>query len=314
MIKKKGIVVHPDEITPTWERIILNSDINVLGIHPVGGDGSHEKVKALSENGFGAEQDLIIKNLVKNGISVEYELHTMSLLLPRQLFATHPEYFRANEKGYRTPDYNCCPSNGDALDIISDSAERLARKLPYSSNIYNFWLDDVFDAPCKCAQCSAFTSSDQALLIYNAILKGLKKVNENAGQSYLAYCGASAPPTRVEPDDGIFLEYAPFKRDFNKPLISNENRFSSAQAQDAIAFFGKKNSKALDYWLDNSLYSGWKKPPKAFTLNTETVKKDLEFYESLGFERVTTFACYLGYDYEALYGVPALEGYINTIK
>ena len=311
MITKKGVVIHPEEITKTWEKAILGSDINILGIHPVGGEHSHEKVKALADNGFPNEKDLIIKNLVSKGVSIEYELHAMSLLLPRELFASQPRYFRMNEKGERTPDYNCCASNKDALEIISDSASDLALKLPYSSDIYNFWLDDVFDASCKCGECSRLTSSDQALVIYNAVLRGLKRVNKNAKQSYLAYCGASDPPANIEPEEGIFLEYAPFKRDFFKPLISGDNALSVACARNAIAFFGVRGAKALDYWLDNSLYSGWKKPPLEFHINADIVMRDIEFYESLGFESVTSFACYLGEDYERLFGAPVLDGYIK---
>jgi hypothetical protein len=308
---KKGIVIHPEEISPSWEQSITGTDISVLGIHPVGGQGSHQRVLSLAEDGYPPEQDKILTNLIKKGIDIEYELHAMSLLLPRELFYTHSEYFRVNEKGERTPDYNLCPSNKDALDIVSDSAEWLAKNLKYSSDTYNFWLDDVFDASCSCNDCKHLTPSDQAMLIYNAVLRGLKRVNPNAKQAFLAYCATSAPPVIVEPEEGIFLEFAPFKRQFNLPMIDSENSVPAGQALDAINFFGHKNSKVLEYWLDNSMFSCWQKPPKKFFLNREVLEKDMEFYQKAGYGYITTFACYLGDDYIDLHGFPDLSGYIN---
>ena len=85
-----------------------------------------------------------------------------------------------------------------------------------------------------------------------------------------------------------------------------------AMAKELLAFFGKKDAKALDYWLDNSLYSKWEKPPRKLYARADVVAEDLAFYEELGFERITTFACFLGEDYEALYGAPDLGGYTMT--
>ncbi len=311
MVKQIGVVVHPEEITRSWEKVILNSDINLLGIHPVGGIGSHERVRKLAEKGFPPEEKAILENLISHGVKIEYELHAMSLLLPRDYFTLHPQYFRMNEKGERTPDFNCCASNKDALDIIADSAEKLAKTLPYPSGRYNYWLDDVGDAPCRCDECSKLSSSDQALKIYNAVLKGLKRADSNAKQSYLAYRGSSGIPVHVEPEEGILLEFAPFKRNFHIPLTHPDNAVSAKSASECIKYFGSNGAKVLDYWLDNSLYSGWKKPPKEFILDTDVVLNDIEFYKNLSYEIISTFACYLGKDYEELYGFPDIGGYLE---
>ena len=76
-----------------------------------------------------------------------------------------------------------------------------------------------------------------------------------------------------------------------------------------LDFFGRENSKVLEYWFDNSLYSRWKKPPVKFTPNAEVVKADLEFYSDLGFENISSFACYLGEDYEQLFGEPDVTAF-----
>ena len=69
-----------------------------------------------------------------------------------------------------------------------------------------------------------------------------------------------------------------------------------------LAYFGKENAQVLDYWLDNSLFSGWQKPPKEFHLRKNVLRRDLRFYRDLGFRHIMTFACYLGQDYRQLHG------------
>ncbi len=311
MIKHRGLIVHPYEVVPAWQSQLIGSSIDVLGIHPVGGDGSHLRVKELMQNGFDAQKTQIIKELSSHGIKLEYEMHAMSMLLPREHFDAHPEWFRMDENGVRTPDYNCCASNADALDVISDTAAELAVRLPSGTHRYNLWLDDVRDKPCHCKECKKLTPSDQAMKIYNAVVKGLRRTDPLATQSYLAYCNATELPKVITPEDGIVLEYAPFDRDFTKPLTDENNAKSRQAAAELIKYYGTCGSKALDYWLDNSLYSGWTKPPKPFKLRNDVLDADLEFYDKIGYETVTTFACYLGDDYRELYGTPEIEEYLK---
>ena len=309
MIVEKGVVVHPDEIGESWEKAILSSDLNLLGIHPVGGEGSHERVKALMEKGLSDEKRQVLRRLQAAGVGVEYELHAASLLLPRALFARHPAYFRMDEKGERNPDYNCCASNPEALETVSENAGRLARALPSTTHRYAFWLDDVRDKVCRCPACRALSASDQALLICNAIQRGIRRADPLGRESYLAYCGASAVPEKVVPEEGIYLEYAPFDRDQSLSMTDPRNAADRENARALAAFFGAEKGKVLEYFLDNSKFSGWKKPPKKLVTDPELIRRDLAFYESLGFQTVTTFACFLGPDYEALWGKPDLSGY-----
>ena len=66
--------------------------------------------------------------------------------------------------------------------------------------------------------------------------------------------------------------------------------------------FGTAGASACEYWLDNSLLSRWKKPPKRYVPCAGVYRRDAEMYGRLGFSRAVTFACYLGADYEALWG------------
>ena len=81
-----------------------------------------------------------------------------------------------------------------------------------------------------------------------------------------------------------------------------------------LSFFGNKGAKVLEYWLDNSLFSGWKKPPKAFSADKSSILTDVEYYKAMGFEQISTFACFLGDDYEVLYGEADISPFTDCFK
>ena len=47
----------------------------------------------------------------------------------------------------------------------------------------------------------------------------------------------------------------------------------------------------------------------AYDETADVVRADMAFYRRLGFQRVESFACYLGADYRALYGLPDLTSF-----
>ena len=79
-------------------------------------------------------------------------------------------------------------------------------------------------------------------------------------------------------------------------------------------YFGREDAKVLEYWLDNSLFSHWKKPPKPFSADPEKVKAEILDYAEAGFSLIATFGCYLGEDYEALYGEPDITPFTNAFQ
>ena len=119
----------------------------------------------------------------------------------------------------------------------------------------------------------------------------------------LEYVDTVVPPVQINPEKGVFLEYAPFEKYTAKgenaaELIEREWKMISP----LLEYFGEADAKVLEYWYDNSMYSGWRKPPKKFVLNEKAMAEDLARYREIGFKRFATFACYLGEDYEELYG------------
>ena len=310
--EKRGILVHPEELTEEWIEGMHAAGLNVLGLHPAGGAQAHRTLAEAVERHGTEEMRRLISKARRLGISVEYEAHAMRYLLPAEMFETRRDFFRVDERGERTADSNLCASNPEALAYIADRAALLASQLETGSDKYYFWLDDVSGRACCCPDCRRLTPGDQQLKIINAMLAGLRRYNPRATLCYLAYYDTLEPPRAVEPEEGVFLEYAPIRRDHHRPICDPdcaENVTESRTLCDLLSFFGRKDAKVLEYWMDNSLYSHWTKPPRPFALDEEVMRRDVEYYLSLGFESLTSFGCYLGPDYRRLYGAPPLAEY-----
>ena len=310
-----SLLVHPDEFNRRWIDRCVALGIPTLSMHPVGGYRSPLTMKDMLDKLETAEYRALVDEAIEKGLTIEYEMHAARYFLPKSEFDVHPEWFRMDAEGNRTPKLNCCATNKEALDYIAARAVEAAKGLYRSSHRYFFWMDDSKeDIRCHCPECEKYSASDQQLLIMNRILEELRKYDPEATIPYLAYYDTLEPPTQVKPMEGIFLEYAPIDRDFHKPLSEanekNESQYRHLQA--LLDFFGKDTAKALDYWLDNSLFSNWTKPPQPFTADADVILADLAHYKALGFRDISTFACYLGEDYIELHGEPDITPFAEA--
>ena len=313
----RGILVHPEELTEAWLDGMREAGLNTLGLHPVGGSRAHESLQAAIELHASLQMKRLRAKAGELGIAVEYEAHAMRWLLPAEMFREKPDWFRMDEHGRRTADFNLCASNPDALEYVGRRAALLASLLDTGSDRYFFWLDDVSAAACHCPECRRLSASDQQLRIVNAMLRGLRAYNPRAKISYLAYHSTLDAPRNTRPEEGVFLEYAPIRRDHHRPIDdpdSPENCRESGSLKELLSFFGARDAKVLEYWMDNSLFSNWTKPPKPFRLDAEVMKRDAAYYASLGFRSITSFGCYLGPDYQRLYGNPPLREYGSILR
>ena len=311
MVGLRGILVHPEELDEIWLDDIQKADINLLGLHPVGGNHADETLaEAIDRHNTPAFQSLLRKAR-DMGIQVEYEAHALRYLMPKELFSKHPDWFRMDEKGERQVDFNMCASNEEALEYLAGRAAELTQALDTGSKRHFWWSDDVAGSTCHCPACRDLSPSDQLMSITNAIHRGVRRVQPDGMTAFLAYHDTMTPPEKVLPDEGIFLEYAPIQRDSHRPINDAdcaENVRETKGLEELIAFFGKKNAQVLEYWVDNSRFSGWKKPPKYMELDEAVMREDVRYYEKLGFESITSFGCYLGEDYRQLHGrAPVLE-------
>ncbi len=316
---KSSMIIHPEELSNAWIDKLADAGITTLGIHPRGGKGAFKTLRELLDVLQTKKYRDMIDYAHSRGLEVEYEIHAVGYLMPRELFQEHPEYFRMNENEERTNDWNFCVSNSDALDLVARRAVDLALALYGSCHNYYFWMDDGgHGLHCHCPECKQFSPSDQQLLVVNRMVEELRKQIPDARVAYLAYQDTIVPPSKIRAVDGVFLEYAPFEKYTAKgenatALIDREIKM----VEPLMRFFESEPKKVLEYWYDNSLYSRWKKPPAKFFLNEETMHRDIEMYRNMGFDNIATFACFLGEDYRVLYGdvdiTPFAEQFVDDM-
>ena len=317
MLANIGWIVNPEDLTRDLIDRLAAAGINELGIHPGGGKAAGTLLDQTLVFHADERTRALYAYASEKGVSVEYDAHVLARLLPREEFAAHPGWFRMDERGERTPDMNMCASSQEALQCVEQNAYKLCGRLKTSSHRYAYWPDDVRGGACFCPQCRLLSKSDQALRITNAIARGLRKRDQQALIGYLAYIDTLEPPRRSAPEAGVYLEFAPIDRNSHRAIDDPDCPENARQIQhlkELLAFFGVQNARILEYWVDNSRFSDWKRPPKPFALDCDTMKRDAEYYYSLGFRDMTSFACFLGKDYISLYGQPPIDEYADILK
>ena len=209
-LKTRGVVLAVEDLeTLNWPLLARDAGLTTIGTHI-----TPSQVSAFIQSPKGRQ---FLADCRKYNIEVEHELHSMKDLLPRALFSQRPELFRMNEEGVRVADYNCCVSSTAALDIIAENAVKYAAILTPTTGRYFYWIDDAVPM-CKCPKCKGFSDTDQAVIIENAMLRALRKKDPKATLAHLAYVNTITPPKDIKPEEGLFLEFAPIYRQWNRPL------------------------------------------------------------------------------------------------
>ncbi len=302
-------VVNPDN--PGWIKKMKETGMNTISI--CGKDYMSE------------EYALMKQEWIDAGFDFEYEEHAMSLLLPRSLFDTHPEYFRMDENGVRQRDGNGCPSSAEGLEVMAGNVEAFAKTHMPTNHRYYTWLFDGGDI-CHCPLCKDYSASDQGLIFENRIIKALKAFDPEAKLAHLAYHSTTPAPTKVKPEPDIFLEFAPFYRSWSEPLSKRDAAVRPGlpfgwthgdyidMLKANLEVFPAETAQVLEYWMDVSLVSDWKKPQKQLTFHEDVFLDDLAFYASLGIRNITCYGVYTDEYYANTFGdVSFIEKYGNGL-
>jgi len=237
--------------------------------------------------------------------------------------------FRMNKEGTRVADYNCCPNSQAALQVIGENAVKYSDILRSTTGRYFYWIDDGRPM-CSCDRCKNFSDSEQALLIENAIVKALRKSHPRASVAHLAYINTMRPPVQVKPEEGVFLEFAPIYRSWRKPLTDRNATADVNKEGDGsllthgqtlellsanLKVFPRATAQVLEYWLDVSLQSRWKKPAKKIDWVPDVCKSDVDTYVKAGITHITTFAGYIDGTYKNNYrGLTFIKEYGQILE
>ena len=297
----RGVVLVPEDLPlADWPARAARAGLTTIALHH---GSSTRRVTEFIDSATGRE---FLEACERLGIQVEYELHAMSDLLPRALFTQQPELFRMDEQGKRTADANLCVHSERALQIVSTNALRLARRLQPTTCRYFLWGDDGLPW-CRCPSCGGFSDSDQALLLENRLVRELRTLDPIAQLAHLAYANTIAPPKKVKPAPGIFLEFAPIHRKYDVPYAQQrgvETKDALTSLTENLQVFPAGTAQVLEYWLDVSRFSNWKRPAVELPWSQEVLTADAATYAKLGIRHVTTFAVWIDADYLRRFGEP----------
>ena len=295
----RGVVLVPEDLTlADWPERAKQAGLSTIGMHH---QNSPQVVSAWMRSDVGQRFQSQCRKL---GLEVEYELHAMKELLPRAEFAKNPAWFRMNDKGQRTPDANCCVHCEQGLDLIAENALAIARTLRPTTGRYFYWGDD--GKPwCQCPKCRELSPSEQALVVENRILRALRSADSRATMAHLAYHNTLAPPKQIKPSPGVFLEYAPIARRYDIPYSQQQGPGvrDGLDALDAnLAVFPADTAQVLEYWLDVSRFSRWKRPGVKLPWKKKVFLADVTTYRQRGIRHITTFAAWIDADYKNRHG------------
>ena len=87
MVERRGILVHPEELDEIWLDDIQKAEINVLGLHPVGGTHADQTLREAIEWHNTPAFQALLEKARDMGIQVEYEAHALRYLMPKELFS-----------------------------------------------------------------------------------------------------------------------------------------------------------------------------------------------------------------------------------
>jgi len=306
----RGVVLVPSDLAlRDWPERAKGAGLTTLALHSTSHpQGSAAVVAEFTRSETG---QAFLARCGTLGLEVEYELHAMKELLPRSLFEKYPELFRTDESGARNPDANLCVRSRQALDIAAENALAIASVLRPTTGRHFYWGDDG-QPWCRCPRCRGLSDSDQALLLTNRLAAALRRENPAAQVAHLAYANTLPPPRQVRPEPGVFLEFAPIHRRHDVPYASQTGPAAPDpldQLDANLAVFGCEGAQVLEYWLDASRFSGWKRPAVRIPWNAQVFAADLEAYGSRGIRHITTFAAWVDAEYVARHGDPPLREY-----
>ena len=128
MSQSKGLVILYEDLSERWIQWAKAAGLTHIGVHKIAIPGTFA-MKALVDDLQRPGGRQMIRAMEKAGITMEYELHSLEWLLPREMFPGNENLFRMNAEGVRTNDLNFCPSSPEAREVIAENARKLAKIL-----------------------------------------------------------------------------------------------------------------------------------------------------------------------------------------
>jgi len=225
----------------------------------------------------------LLPDFARRGIDVEYGGHVIPLLLPRELFREHPEFFPQSPEGGRTEFGNLCASNRGALRLAAENAAGYVRDYP-ELRVLHIWGADLWGGGwCRCSACARVTAQDQSLRLCNAVAEALDAEGCSRPVCYLAYHDTLDPVLSERPSANVRVEFAPRERCYGHALndadCRTNRRYREALERYTEWFNGRV--RVFEYYADAILFCGCAMPLG------DVIAADLDYYHRLGIREIT---------------------------
>ncbi len=248
--------------------------------------------------------DEIAPFLRERAIDVEYGGHVLQLLLPRERFAEHPEYFPAGDDGVRIARGNLCVSNPDGVAIVRAGALAYVHDHP-ENRLLHIWGADVWrGAWCRCGRCRELPPQIQYMTVVNAIAGALADDSNAPPIAYLAYHDTIEPHPALRPLDNVWFEWAPRERCYSHaiddPACEINPHYLESLKRYIEIFDGRGH--VFEYYADAILFCGLGFATPA------VVARDLRAYRALG---ITSISCLTFGAYSAIAYPVNLEAFVR---
>ena len=166
-------------------------------------------------------------------------VHSFDMLLPRELYQEHPEYFPLID-GKRKDGYvQRCLSNPEVLKIAIDRVRQWLKEHP-EATIISVSQNDTFNY-CQCAKCKALDDAEGSpaaslLRFTNAIAEDVERDYPNVRIDTLAYQYSRKPPKTLRPRHNVIVRLCSIECCFAHPLEACSSPENQRFRDDIIAW------------------------------------------------------------------------------
>lgn len=227
--------------------------------------------------------DEIASLLAAHGIDAEYGGHVLQILMPREAFEKHPEYFPADEGGNRQQIGNLCASDPGAIELVRENALKYVRDFPENSLLHIWGADVRGGAWCRCSRCRELAPQRQYMEVVNAIADALGADATAPPVTYLAYHDTIEPLAELRPRPNVWFEWAPRERCYvhaiNDAACEINPGYLDSLKRYLDLFEGRGH--VFEYYADSILFGGL-----GFA-TPGVIAADLRCYRALGIESIS---------------------------
>ncbi|HEV2293983.1 MAG TPA: DUF4838 domain-containing protein [Tepidisphaeraceae bacterium] len=246
-------------------------------------------------------RDALTPELQKRGITIEVGGHGYENFLNAEMdggkvFAVHPEWFGADEKGTRRKQksYVFCTSNADAVEFVTKNFLAYVAMRP-EIQIFDFWPPDGARW-CACDDCAKLGDPpERQAKLLSHVSREVAKVRPDLKMEAIAYSKLIEPPKTEKIDENVLIDFCPIAQNFEFTL--DDPAGHSMREDGTTPRANKQYFDALRAWRARfdgpiSIYSyyrryAWDSLPVTLPWH---MKRELTFYASIPTQGISTYS------------------------